>query len=510
CLPAGLTGVDGPKGLAADCELDVDLLALAQKGAGVRFLGMRTETDWRTKGTRVVVRSNVPFEAARAPEFVTITPDVPHGFAFHGDGLAISGDFRPGVRYEIALKKGFPAGALGALDHDVVRSVWCGDREASLDFPYGGGVFAPGGLQKLPVESVSVKEITVEAARMYASNLVAWALSGPDWRRRRLMRDLGQKTIAVRGAGNAKSETLVDLREVAKGLDPEHAVEPARTGVYFVSARAGDSWHSAETVAVVTDLGLTLHAAQDSAVCWVTSLATAEPVAGVAVKAYSSASQEIASAVTDAQGVARLALPRLPEGESPAVVTAEKDGDLSYLLFHDRMGGRVRDRETVSGREVSTAYSVFSTPERGAYRPGETVRLSALARNAESNRVAADLWLELQVTNANGRKLFSGKAKTDAAGRVALDVPIPDAAPSGLYRCQWSLPGEKETLGEATFRVADFIPPTLKMTVSAADGALPAAQPLAVTAKVNHLFGAPAANLPVQCLCEFRAAPFVP
>ena len=497
-LPAGFTGVDGPRGLDTDYTAELDLLALSPKNGGaVRFLGMEfTGAD----SDRVRVRMNTPLEAARAPEFVSITPDAAPTFAYDHSGLEILGKFQPGVRYEITLKKGFPAGAVGALDHDITRSLWCDARASRLSFPYSG-VYTPGGLLKLPLETVNLSTVELHAYKMFANNLVGYLLdnSRGDFRPN-LLRSLGEEKITINGTANQKTETLIDLRKICKDGG-------SATGVYFLRAvNPVDRWQDGETLAVVSDLGLSLRLGKESALCWAASLQTADPLANVSVKIYSNKRQEIAAAATDERGLARLALPRLPEGEYPAVVIAEKDGDLNFLsLAADRLA---RDWEVTGGREIPNGYSVFSTTERGVYRPGETVKIGAFVRDARTCRNAPELWLELSVSRPDGKEFLRKKIRADASGRALGEIALPDNAPAGHYHCRWTLPESKEILGTDNFQTADFIPPTIKLEAAAPEDAHD--WPVKITARARHLFGAPAAGLKAVARAVYRRGVFTP
>ncbi len=64
-------------------------------------------------------------------------------------------------------------------------------------------------------------------------------------------------------------------------------------------------------------------------------------------------------------------------------------------------------------------------------------------------------------------------------------------------------------MGRGAFRVADFVPPTLEVSVAAPEEAGPGEE-LAFSVRSRYYTGAPAAGLPLQGHLDFLPAPFQP
>ncbi len=491
-----LTGTEGPLPLGKSYETPVDV------AGKLRFQGITAEC--RSERAVVRVKMNSPVEAASAGQFVEIDPPVKHAFESDYQGLRIVGEFQPRQRYSITLKAGLAGGAAGTLDKTVTRAVWIPDRDPSLRFAFGGGYLAPDGLLKVPIRSVNVKKAKLSAQRLYASNIVEYAVSSDGDTLETWARDLPQTEMAIENRLNQETETLLDLRSLA-GAQVR--------GVYGLAIRdAEEYWRDDHAIVVVTDLGLSARLSQRRALVWVTSISAARPVPGVEVTVYSDRRQKMGTATADASGLADIALGALPEGENPAVVVATHGPELTYITLDK--DSRPRGAGSASGRPyLSSGYEVFVCAERGVYRPGDTVRLSGLVRGASFEPPGA-MPLELVVEKPSGRELLKKVVMSDSAGRLLADVPIPTGAPSGLYKTAWRLPGkQRDELGSTTFRVADYIPMTLRMTLDAPGGGkagLPASKPLVVKAHVEHLFGDPARGLSVACRATYAAAEFRP
>ncbi len=145
----------------------------------------------------------------------------------------------------------------------------------------------------------------------------------------------------------------------------------------------------AETLAtqwfVVSDLGLATFAGNDGLHALVRSLSSAGPVGKVALRLIAANNEILGQATTDAEGHARFdpGLLRGTGGNAPALLVAEgPDGDYAFLDL-TQTPFDLSDRG-VEGRAPPKPLDVYLVSERGAYRPGETVHLTALVRDARA------------------------------------------------------------------------------------------------------------------------------
>ncbi len=487
-----LTGTDGP------LPLGNRSLHIVKVSTKLRFLGMRAR--YRRSRPCVEIRANSPIAPSAAKLFVKIDPPVVHTFDADDQGLRILGKFKPGQRYAVTLKAGLLADAAGTLDKELTRAVWFPDRPKSLRFAFGSGYLSPRGLLKVPIRSVNVKSAKLAVRRLYASNLVEYALRSDGETPWSLATGLGDREIRIEDRRNEDVETLVDLRAPA-GADPR--------GVFgLMVRRPGDYWTRDSAVIVVTDLGLSARLAERRALVWVTSIASARPAAGVEVTVYSDRRQKMGVALSDSNGIADVKLRQVPAGEEPALVVAARTGELTYMTLARNC--RSRGHASASGRPyLSKGYEVFVFPERGVYRAGDTARISAFVRGV-ANETPPPMPLELVVKKPNGRELLRKSVMSDRAGRLVTDVAIPRGAPGGRYRAAYHLPGKQEPLDGTHFRVADYVPRTLRMKLTAPVEPLAASRPLEIRARVEHLFGDAACGLKTTCRARYRAAGFRP
>ena len=133
---------------------------------------------------------------------------------------------------------------------------------------------------------------------------------------------------------------------------------------------------------VVSDLGLTAFTGRSGVQVFVRSLASAEPVAGVEVRLIARNNEVLATKTSDALGNVAFD-PGLARGEgglAPGLAVATLGADYGFLNL-ESAAFDLSDRG-VKGRTVDTGVEAFLYAERGVYRTGETVQLTALLRDA--------------------------------------------------------------------------------------------------------------------------------
>ena len=228
-------------------------------------------------------------------------------------------------------------------------------------------------------------------------------------------------------------------------LDAVGKLEP---GVYIITAKPwkGDSAtpktegeeDSGDTLAtqwlVVSDLGLTALSGEDGVHAIVHSLASAAPLAGVEVKLVARNNEILATKSTGADGRIDFdpGLSRGTGGASPGLLVATTGtGDYGFLNLVQNAFD-LTDRG-VSGREAPGALDAFLFTERGVYRSGETVYVTALLRDAKG-QAKAGLPLTLVAIRPDGVEYKRTIVADQGLGGRSLALPLLAGAQSGSWR----------------------------------------------------------------------------
>jgi hypothetical protein len=261
----------------------------------------------------------------------------------------------------------------------------------------------------------------------------------------------------------------------------------------------------------VTDLAVHAKVGVEEAAVWVTGASDGLPRAAAAVTLRDARGRALATAVSDARGLARLRGIRRPRPRLSA--TGQRDweaesfdGYVEVRLAGDRalVGVNQWDPElspwrfNVSGawgdERLPVAAAVFT--ERGIYRPGDSVFAKAILRTGLLGNLKVPPRsdsVKLVFKDRDGGVLRESLAAPSAFGTIGQVVRLPANAPLGYYEVAVSLrrQGEWKELASADYRVAEYRPPEFLVDVIADTLPLFEGDTLTATVTSHYLFGAP-------------------
>ena len=145
------------------------------------------------------------------------------------------------------------------------------------------------------------------------------------------------------------------------------------------------------------------------------------------------------------------------------------------------------------GVRIRGPLDAFVWLDRGIYRPGETVHVSALLRDAGG--APADIPARLRIRRPNEQVFWQGVP--DRLGGAAFTVPVPlsGGAQAGMWTVEVLADPDAPPIGSTTFRVDAFVPERLEVNAGPVPGPLVGGQPLEVPVTARFLYGAPGAGL---------------
>ena len=340
--------------------------------------------------------------------------------------LCVEG-LKHGERYSVTLRAGLPSTVNETLSKSIDLTIYVRDRKPFARFVGKAYVLPRTGQRGIPVVSVNTKAVELSIYRIGDRNLIDTVL-GRDFQRNLSRYDLDRlaetKGVKVWNGELAVESTLNS--EVTTAFPVDQAVGDMQSGVYVMSAQAkeqvSDSYQSVATQwFVVSDLGLAAFSGSDGIHVFVNSLASTEPKADVEVRLVSRGNEILSAQRSDAAGRAEFEA-GLARGEgalAPAMLVAtDASGDYAFLSLKTPAFD-LTDRG-VSGRPVPAGLDAFVYTERGVYRSGETVHVTALLRDPTRH--------------------CRTRRAADACGRAARWTRIP---PGGGARSgpRWTQPG---------------------------------------------------------------------
>jgi uncharacterized protein YfaS (alpha-2-macroglobulin family) len=282
----------------------------------------------------------------------------------------------------------------------------------------------------------------------------------------------------------------------------EIALEPGRLAVVGLSA-TGSSEPEMITTALLqqSDLGVSAVVTEEGILVWVTSIARAEPVEGVHVSARNATSTPLGEATTDANGLAFL---RVAGGSAlfgTTVIAARRAEDRAILVVDPRSavtGGGLGLATGAEARDSDVHATVMT--DRGVYRPGERVRVVAIARRITAGRatLAGAMPVAVRFWDPSGQVPYATvEGSLDDRGAVDAEIELPDPAPMGPWRVELVARDDRRTkLGEESISVSEYREPRLRVDVTRVEDAgraeaLVAGDELAVSVRASYLFGTP-------------------
>ncbi|HVK83048.1 MAG TPA: Ig-like domain-containing protein, partial [Kofleriaceae bacterium] len=439
------------------------------------------------------------------PAWVEITPPTPTAKIYaQGTQIVARGPWQPRTKYTVKI-----AGALvddfgQQLGKPETRTFDVGDREQMFFGARGLVVVDPAapkptydvftsGYDALTLQLYKVAPSDYPAYLAFVANQWSDAPSPPPGK---LVFDQLVKTTPSQ---TQIVETKVDL---APALDAN-----GRGHVLVVVKPVDPALRMQRLIAWVQSTRIAVDVAADGDILQVfaTDLATATPLAGVALTLRPSG----LTAKTDERGLATLAAPAAPATPTaPGIAGPAKDASKHVILVAQRgddvalltesqspSGSRAWNRS--SRAPVDVAWYV--TDDRELYRPGEEVSLKGWLRQLEHRKGGDVAWtpgsltrVDYVVHDAQNVQIAKGSAQVNALGGFDARFTLPKAPNLGGAYISFRASGPA---GVATynhgFRIEEFRRPEFEVTSSAGAGPFLVGGGGDVTVAAKYFTGAP-------------------
>ena len=414
--------------------------------------------------------------------------------------LCVEG-LKHGESYTITLREGLPSTVGENLLKTADFSIYVRDRSPLVRRAGKAYVLPKTGQQGIPLVSVNTDTVKVTIYRIGDRSLVDTVV-GADFQRNLYKYSLDeiadQKGEKV-WSGELKVEQQLNT-EITTDFPISDAVPKLDPGVYVLAALPGnvnpEGYNELATQwFIISDLGLTAYSGSDGIHAFVNSLATTAPVGGVELRLLARNNEVLATKTTDENG--RVAFePGLSRGEGglePALLIASlASGDYAFLNLKQTPFD-LTDRG-VAGRDAPQGLDAYVFTERGVYRTGETVHVTALLRNAVSVAVP-NVPLTLVVTRSDGVEYRRSVVPDQGIGGRSLDVPIISSAPTGTWRVAAFTDPKRRAIGEVTFLVEDYVADRLEFDLTTTATSISPSSPAKISVDGRFLYGAPASGL---------------
>jgi uncharacterized protein YfaS (alpha-2-macroglobulin family) len=403
---------------------------------GFRLLDYSVDSDSASPRICFQFSESLPGRRTDFSPFVVVAGQDKPALSADDSQLCVEG-LKHGERYAVTLRPGLPSVVKETLPKSAEFNVYVRDRKPFVRFAGKAYVLPRTGQRGIPVVSVNTTSVKVQVYRIGDRNLLNTVI-GEDFQRNLGRYEL-ERLADERGALVWKGELAVESQlnaDVTTAFPVSEAVGDLAPGVYVMSAEpptvAADDYSALATQwFIVSDLGLTAFSAADGVHVYVSSLATAAGRSDVEVRLMARNNEVLGAKKTDSNGYLMFdpGLARGDGGASPALLVAsDPKGDYAFLSLKSPAFD-LSDRG-VSGRRVPTGLDAFVYTERGVYRTGETVHVTALARDGKGI-AATGVPLTLVVERPDGVEYRRTVVADQGIGGRNLDVPIAATASTG-------------------------------------------------------------------------------
>ncbi|QQR34665.1 alpha-2-macroglobulin family protein [Devosia oryziradicis] len=471
---------------------------------GFRVTDHVVDADAASPRICAVFSESLPYSTTDLSAYVVVA-DMPQASVEAEDQQVCVDGLLHGSRYSIRLRAGLPSVDGEALLKDVVLDVYVPDRSPFVGFANDAYVMPAGLGGGLPITSVNADVAQVMIYRVGDRSIATAVRDGifqgslTEYDAEDIADRVGEEVWKgevdlARGEANELTTTAIPVAETIGQME---------AGAYVITAKIKDEnseyWDSVATQwFIVTDIGLTTISGDDGVHAFVRGLDDAQPIAGASVRLVARNNEILGEATTDADGRAIFApgLARGEGGRAPQLLVAETgDGDYAFLDL-SRPAFDLTDRG-VEGRPSPGPLDVFATTERGVYRPGETVYLTALLRDERAEAVTG-LPLTLEVERPDGVVASKQVLNDRGAGGYFVALPMVEEAMRGSWTARLYADPEGEALSSTSFLVEDFEPERLAFDVTAPEGPMAIGEVTPVDVAAKYLYGATAPNLAVE------------
>ncbi len=281
-------------------------------------------------------------------------------------------------------------------------------------------------------------------------------------------------------------------------------------GVYLLTLTspemADDSryWQNQRVTLIVADDNLVVKEMPDEVYVWTTDLESGQPSAGRNVTLYSRAGNEIGTAVSNNNGVAKFDYSPTENYQEGVLAVSNAPGQEGFGAASSTWMGEINPWRM--GLDYGYSYPLpqfaYLYTDRPIYRPGDTVYFKGIMRESDFGRYSLPEEQTLEITISPNTYFAEGEILEDTVS-VAVNA-------EGIFSGEYTLP-EEMLLGSyslslrdenidvwRTFTVAEYRKPEFQVTLVPEKAEALRGEAVDVILEATYFFGGSAADLEVN------------
>ncbi|WP_042525577.1 alpha-2-macroglobulin family protein [Yersinia ruckeri] len=358
----------------------------------------------------------------------------------------------------------------------------------SVGFASKGSLLPTKLAQGLPVMALNVDHADVNFFRIKPANLANFIAT---WQYRNSLSTWESEDLLKMAdlvyTGRFDLNPQPNTRE--RILLPLGEIKPLQeTGVYLaVMQQAGQySYSNAATLFTLSDIGVSVHRYRDRLDVFAQGLAGGTALKDVALQLLDAKGQVLAEGKTDGQGHAQL-----EKKAAGKLLLASKDGQTSLI---DLVAPALDLAEFEIAGPEGYQKQFFAFGPRDLYRPGETLIVNALLRDADGKPLTTQP-VKVDIVKPDNQVVRSFVWQPQN-GLYQYQYPIPENALTGGWALRFDLGDNQSRLYK--FNVEDFLPERMALDITSSQAPLSTHDELTFDVTGRYLYGAPAADNRLQ------------
>ncbi len=462
----------------------------------------------------ITTNQAVGMTPAQIAQSVQVEPAVQTEVTVTEFGFLLKGKFESSANYKITVQKNL-RGILGSnLADNFEQFVAFSEMQPSIKFPNRKAVYLTSkGQRNVVVQILGVPKVRISVYKIFNNNINGYLrdkVGFSDYNYEDYYYDESSSSSGIEDYGSEVFSQEYETNKLHKGnggvvfnMDFIDRL-PDYKGIYvLVVHSATDQWKRAAKVVAFSDIGLMARQTDNDIWVFANSILTAQPLKDVEVKLVSNNNQEIYTAKTDGDGVAKFEnLKKKTAGFTVTMITAQQatnaNNDFTYMHFNQAAinmsrfeTGGIRFTADEYQNKVGQ-YQAFIYGDRELYRPDETVFLKTILRDKTFNPVPF-IPIKLRVLLPDGKEFANLRGTLTEQGSFETSIKLGTSAVTGSYTIEVYTSNDI-FLNSKTFNVEEFMPDRIKVTGTLDKESYQAAEQVIVKATAMNLFGTPATN----------------
>ena len=441
--------------------------------------------------------------------------------------VLITGPFEPGAEYTVTVQKGVRSASGAVLDTRYQEALGLADIKPQVEFLKDGVFLTSAADRSLFFRAVNVHKVNVEIHRVFENNLIQFLQtqrleSAKDNNDRFNYGEVNRVGVSVH-SGELELESKKNNWKVYE-LELKELISPEDKGLYLVyitfsqddinyqkpagqnfsyyddPTRSGYYYRNGRVYkpVITSDIGVTWKKLGNTHTIAAADLLSTAPLEGAEIQLFSYQNQVLASGTTGKSGMLTLS------GVEKEVrfLTAEKDGKRT-VVTRDTMSWNMSTFETEGKKASKEGLRAYLYTDRGVYRPGDTINLSAIIRN-RMNTFPEGHPVSVTLVNPRGQEIFNRTSTEGRDGMYAFSFETAPDAPTGDWHA-------KLEAGDSVFshivKVETIVPYRLKVRLTPKQKQLSNKDNFRADLHAEYLFGGTASGLKAQVNIDITEKP---